>query len=226
MDRQRPNITIFTSHRLLGDGLVQALTLRREVASAVVVETLADLRPRLARRGIDLLLVDVTQGIETHAMRTLATEAAGVPLLALGLDPAERSIIECGRAGFANFVSRDASLDGLCQAIHDAVAGRVRCSPETAAGLLRALYHDQRPASDDPAGRLTPREREVLGYLRDGLSNKEIAMALKLTLPTVKHHVSSIFAKLGISRRGQAIRRALPTPLPAATDAGYRRLAS
>lgn len=72
---------------------------------------------------------------------------------------------------------------------------------------LADLVLGERPQRAEAPG-LTPRETEILGYLADGWSNAEMADRLGLTLRTVKFHLSGLFAKLGVSRRTEAIREA------------------
>ena len=69
-------------------------------------------------------------------------------------------------------------------------------------GLLRALFlRDVEPAAAQPTEALTQREGEVLQLIGEGLSNKEIATALSLSIATVKHHVHNVLHKLNLARR-------------------------
>jgi DNA-binding NarL/FixJ family response regulator len=91
-------------------------------------------------------------------------------------------------------LARDAGMADLVRALRGAA--------EEAAGSSRA---DRR--GDGPQPRLTAREREIIELIDEGLSNKEIARALSIEVPTVKNHVHHVLEKLGASRRGQAAAR-------------------
>ena len=98
------------------------------------------------------------------------------------------------RAGAAGYLLKDVQPQELVEAIRTVHGGGAVLHPKVAARLLDEL-------SADP---LTPREREVLGLIGRGMANKVIARELSLSEKTVKAHVSSILAKLGVHDRTQA----------------------
>jgi two-component system nitrate/nitrite response regulator NarL len=207
------DIAILTPVRLFGDGLASFLAAMQDMNVQATVPTFSLLRALLADTPVDLALIDVTQGIDFDEVRDLASGRPSLTLLALGLTAAHQDVIRCGRAGFAGYVGRDASLDALLDAIRDAVSGRLVCPPEVAGELLRALYRSPSDASPDQAElALTKRECDVLRHVGHGLSNKEIARELGLSLSTIKHHVHSILDKLQVTRRAQAMRRVRDAP--------------
>lgn len=105
-------------------------------------------------------------------------------------------------AGARGVLFREASPLQLGAALLAAAQGLVVLDPGLAARLLRA------PPSAGAFEPLTPREREVLALLGDGLSNKEIAARLSVAERTAKFHVESILAKLGAANRAEAVARA------------------
>lgn len=139
---------------------------------------------------------------------------------ALGLSEQRREVVRCGRAGFAGYVARNASIDSLCTTLGEIVEGRLTCPPEIAGCLLRALFRKESgsaPPESDSDPNLTKRESEVLELLGQGLSNKEIGEKLCLSVATVKHHVHHILEKLNLQRRAQAMRRVRDAPWLAST---------
>jgi DNA-binding NarL/FixJ family response regulator len=110
-------------------------------------------------------------------------------------DPA--AVLPAVQAGAAGYVYKDVDPPALAAAIRAVHAGHVLLHPDVA-GLLAAGG----PAR--PAGRLTPRESEVLTEIARGRSNREIARSLALSEKTVKTHVSAVLAKLGVQDRTQA----------------------
>lgn len=206
------DIVVLTTTRLLGDGLMACLGGREGFTVVAVARDLADLGRVLGAVPVDVALIDVSLGIDLFDVRALATAHPEVPLLALGLSDQRQDVIRCGEAGFVGYVNRTASLDELCKALRDAVEGRLACPAEIAAGLMRALFRGEHAigagATEQP---LTKRETQVLHLLGQGLSNKDIARTLCLSVATVKHHVHNILEKLHVPCRAQAMRRARDT---------------
>src|SRR3954471_10829925 len=142
------NIIVLSPVRLLGDGLAACLRSRPDVCVLAVVNDLGALRDSLAATDAELVLIDVTQGIDLFDVRAIASEWPDVPLVALGLNEQRQEVIRCGRAGFAGYIARDASVDTLCKTLSEIAAGRLACPPEISGGLLRALFHGD-PRSED-----------------------------------------------------------------------------
>ncbi len=207
------NLVIVTPVRLLAEGLAACLSHRVDINLLRTVCDVGGLRATLASSAADVALLDVTQGVDLDEVRLTACEHPTVALVAFGLQEQRQDVIRCGRAGFKGYVSRDASVDALCDALLDVMAGRLACSADISGGLLRALFR-----SDGPAGAsaheeaLTQREGEVLQLIGRGLSNKEIARELTLSIATVKHHVHRVLEKLQLPSRTQAMRRVRDAP--------------
>jgi two-component system nitrate/nitrite response regulator NarL len=116
----------------------------------------------------------------------------------------------------AVYVSRDeGSIVDLVAAIDGVARGELRCSPQMAGALARRVadlaVRAGRPA---PPVQLTGRQLEIVGLIAAGLSNKEIARRLCIEVPTVKNHLHTIFEKLDVHRRGEAVARARSQGLP------------
>jgi len=206
------NIIVLTPVRLLGDGLAACFHSRADITVLAVVDDLANLRRSLAEMTVDVVLIDVTQGVDLFDVRAIAAEFPGVALVALGLNEQRQEVIQCGRAGFSGYVARDASIDTLCKALSEIVAGGLACPPEISGSLLRALFHDAPAKEPEAATLLTRRECEVLQLLGRGLSNKEIGGELFVSVATVKHHVHHVLEKLKVTRRAEAMQRVRNAP--------------
>jgi two-component system nitrate/nitrite response regulator NarL len=97
-------------------------------------------------------------------------------------------------------------MDDMLEAIHAAARGEVRCSPRVAGFLFRHIASLSRERNTPtPAPTLTARESQILELVRQGLTNKMISRTLGIELTTVKNHVHSILAKLGVHRRAEAM---------------------
>ncbi|MFE7512842.1 response regulator [Streptomyces sp. NPDC057540] len=150
----------------------------------------------------DVVLMDVkmpgTDGIE--ALKRLRALANPARVLIVTSFTEQRTVVPALRAGASGYVYKDVDPDALAGAIRSVHAGHVLLQPEVADALL---------AQDESQGSgrgstLTEREREVLGLIADGRSNREIARALVLSEKTVKTHVSNILMKLDLADRTQA----------------------
>jgi len=117
------------------------------------------------------------------------------------------------KAGAAGYVLKDVNRQDLLSTIRRVLRGEAVLSNEIATQALQRLV--SQPASQASAlpERLTPREREVLGQIIEGRTNREIAQQLSLSVGTVKIHVEHIIAKLGVADRTQAAVRAVESGL-------------
>lgn len=117
----------------------------------------------------------------------------------------EQNLVEDAlQAGAIGYLLKSVSVDELAAAIRSAVAGRPTLSPEATQALISAAKHSAEPQYD-----LTPREKEILALMAEGLNNPEIADKIVVSRSTVKFHVSSILTKLGVDSRTEAVALAL-----------------
>ncbi len=107
-------------------------------------------------------------------------------------------------AGAIGYLLKDISAEELARAIRAAHNGRATLSPEVTQSLVETANLPPVPGID-----LTPREREVLSLMIDGLNNRQIAGRLTVSSSTIKSHVSNILSKLGVSSRTEAVTVAL-----------------
>jgi DNA-binding NarL/FixJ family response regulator len=138
--------------------------------------------------------------------RHLTRFAGASRIVALGMPEDEAEVLNCAQLGIAGYVTREASIADMLAAVEATARGEVHCSPKIAGSLFRriAALSTERNNSSTPNG-LTARESQILKLLQQGMSNKMISRSLGIELPTVKNHVHSILAKLGIHRRTEAI---------------------
>src|ERR1041385_6515480 len=145
------NVVILTAVRLFGDGLATCFSARPGMRVLGVVTDLVALRAFLAQADVEVVLIDVSHGIELFDVRAIAAESPGTALVALGLNERRQDVIDCGRVGFCGYVARDASIDLVCASLSEIVAGRQACPPEITAALLRALHNrESREEVADP----------------------------------------------------------------------------
>ena len=147
----------------------------------------------------DVILLDLKlPGMDGIAVLSELSDCpARVLVLTSATDPASASMAM--RAGAAGVVYKDIDPDALVRAIRSVHDGNVLLSQQAAGPLMHSSG-----APGSGIDLLTGREREVLAELAKGKSNREIARALTVSEKTVKAHVSSVLAKLGVQDRTQA----------------------
>lgn len=140
-------------------------------------------------------------GVE--AIRALRERVPGTRCLALTSFSDEERVLPALEAGAAGYLLKDVTPDELVRAIREVAAGQVYLSSGVAGTVVRRATRPARAAAS-PLDALTPREREVLRCLAEGLGNAAIARRLYVTEATVKSHVTRIFRKLGVRDRTRA----------------------
>jgi DNA-binding NarL/FixJ family response regulator len=151
----------------------------------------------------DVVLMDVKMpGMDgVDALRRLRELNNPARVLIVTSFTEQRTVVPALRAGAAGYVYKDIDPEALAGAIRSVRAGHVLLQPEVADALLS---QEENNSGQGRGGSLTEREREVLGLIADGRSNREIARVLVLSEKTVKTHVSNILMKLDLADRTQA----------------------
>jgi DNA-binding NarL/FixJ family response regulator len=195
-------VVVVTGIRLYRDGVADALSRLDDVELALTAANGAAAVLTIRRAACDVALIDMALADNTEAIALMRRARPSLKVVALGVAEDSPAVVACAEAGVCGYVSRDASLAELADALRIAVLGEAPLSGRVAAGLLRhiALLADSRPTNGIDR-RLTPRERDVLGLLQSGMTNRQIARALDLQLSTVKNHVHNVLTKSGAARR-------------------------
>ena len=204
---QRIRIVIADDHPILREGLRRLL---EDDGGFEVVGQAADGTEavRLAReRQPDVLLLDLAmpRASGLDALRELSALNTGMKVLLLTVAIEDAQIVEAIELGARGVVLKEAATELLFKAIRSVVAGQYWVGHDTVTDIVRHLRELSAAArrGPSPAERLTARERQVVAGVATGESNREIASRLGLSEITVKHHVSSIFDKLGVSNRAE-----------------------
>lgn len=207
---KRIRVVIVDDHVLVRSGLEVVLGMFDDIVlvgqagdGAEAVRLCGELRP-------DVVLMDLVMpgmpGVE--ATRRILEACPETKVVALTSFIEDDLIGETLRAGAIGYLMKNVSADQLADAVRAAAQGRSTLAPEAADVLVRSV---STPRSQADA--LTAREQQVLKLMADGLTNADIAERLVIGVATVKTHVSSIIAKLGVSTRTEAtalaIRRGL-----------------
>lgn len=198
-------LLIVTDVRLYREGLAQILSRKESLRVVGTAGTMSDALDRLRSDPADVVLVDMAMPEGLDTVRMIAARAPDVKVVGLAVPEVGRDVIACAEAGAAAYVPRDGSLRDLIDAIRGAAQGEARSTPRVVGSLLQRLAALAAERSGGRAGApLTARERQILRLIGEGCTNKEIAAALSIGVPTVKNHVHNILEKLRVRRRADA----------------------
>jgi two-component system, NarL family, nitrate/nitrite response regulator NarL len=201
-------VLVADDNALFRDGMAQLLTAGDQIAvigrakdTAEVVRKASVLRP-------DVVLMDLTMplGGGISATRQILAERPDQAICILTVSEQEHDLYAAIRAGARGYVLKTVSLAELSRAITVLATGGSVIAPRLAARLLRQFVtlSAAAPGSASELGRLTVREREVLGLVTLGAQNKDIADRLAISPHTVKVHLHNLLDKLELRNRRQA----------------------
>ncbi|WP_242645943.1 response regulator [Streptomyces triculaminicus] len=165
----------------------------------------------------DVVVMDIRMPVLDGVAATgqLARELPGCRVLALSTFDMDEYVVAALRAGAYGFLPKDISPEELVAAVRVVHTGEAAVAPR----LLTRLISTYVRTPDRPrppvalSGDLTPREQEVWRLMATGLDNAEVAGEMDISVSTVKNHITSVFAKLGVRDRAQAVIAAYETGL-------------
>jgi two-component system, NarL family, nitrate/nitrite response regulator NarL len=212
-------ILIADDHPIFRDGLRRLLESERDfrvVGEACDGVEAVDLARKLKP---EILLLDLAMprraGLE--ALRELSTDATAVRVILLTAAAEKEQIVEALQLGARGVVLKDSATQILLKSIRAVMSGEYWVGRESVSNLvqyLRSLIGSSTVASRQKRYGLTPRELEIISAVVAGYANKEIAEHFKISEDTVKHHLSNIFDKLGVSTRLELALFAVNQSLP------------
>lgn len=203
-------VLLADDHTVLREGL--SLLLRGSGDCMVVGEAadgISAIEQALALRP-DVAVVDISMprlsGIEV--VRRITAELPRTHTLVLTMHDEEEYVLQMVRAGAAGYLLKDTATNELLGAVRTLAAGGVHFGPY-ASKVLAAQIQNPRAAIEDPYGALSPREREVLHLVVEGLTTKEIAGRLQITVKTAENHRCRVLDKLGVRNSAELVRYAM-----------------
>ncbi len=211
--RRVVRVVITDDQTLMRQGLQSLLEISEEVTVVGHAADGDEALAAVAELEPDVLLLDLRMpgrdGIAT--LEALRERGSDVPVLVLTTFDDDELVLRALRAGARGYLLKDVALEDLVGAIRTSPRAARSSSPRSptgcCAGSARAEPDDfAHLPTPEP---LTPRETEILRLLASGFTNREIAEALFLAEGTVKNHISTVLAKLGVRDRTRAVLRAL-----------------
>jgi len=222
MDNRKPQLTrilIADDHPIFRDGLRRLLESEREFQvigeacnGVEAVNMVRELKP-------EILLLDLAMprrpGLE--ALREMSTQASSVRVILLTAAAEKDQIVEALQLGARGVVLKDSATQILLKSIRAVMNGEYWVGRESVSNLVQYLRSMVEASGNEPRKNnygLTPRELEVVSAVVAGYANKEIAQHFKISEDTVKHHLSNIFDKVGVSTRLELALFAVNQSLP------------
>jgi DNA-binding NarL/FixJ family response regulator len=215
-------VVVVDDHPVFREGLCALLDAFAEVEVAgqaadgqAAIEVVGRVRP-------DVVLMDLQMpgfnGIEATAK--IGDEHPGVAVVILTMFDDDDSVFAAMRAGARGYLLKDADAAEVLLAVRAAAAGEAIFGPAIAQRLIRYFSAVEPQAQTTPLPELTAAERVVLDLIAAGLSNSEIAARLALSPKTIRNRVSTIFSKLQVRDRAQAIVLGREAGLGGSDDSG------
>jgi DNA-binding NarL/FixJ family response regulator len=197
---------VIVSHvRCFSEGLADALGRDRRVKILGYCATTSQALDMLIGSKPDVVLLDAAFSDGRSAVVQIRAMSPWVRVIVLALSETEDNVVAWAKAGVCGYIPDTTPLSDVAGLLVEIAEGRQACSTDVAGGLLRRVANSESMTLGvalPPS--LTDREREILRLIGAGLSNKDIARRLNISLATTKAHVHNVLSKLNVRRRGEA----------------------
>ena len=203
------HILLIEDNRLLREGITTMLEREQDfevIARSDDGDSVSELKDRKVTPDVVLLDLGLQKQNSLRLMELIKREIPDTKVIAMDILPEETDIVEFVKAGGAGLILKSASIDDFISTIRKVARGENVLPPILTNSLFSQIIDDSISSNKMNAResiRLTPREREIVDLISEGLSNKEIAQQLHIATYTVKSHVHNTLEKLALSTRLQ-----------------------
>ncbi len=199
-------VLLVDDHAVVRSGLSKFLMVNKDMQLAGEASDGSEAIQMAGAYQPDVILMDLLMpGMDgITATRQIHQKYPHIKIIALTSFAEQNMVQGALQAGAIGYLQKNVTAGELASAIRSAFIGRMTLSPEATQVLAQSLSQAHLPGNE-----LTPRERDVLRCMVEGMNNTEIAGKLVVSLGTVKFHISNIFQKLGVSSRVEAVRLAI-----------------
>ncbi|MGW3629984.1 response regulator [Streptomyces sp. NPDC005122] len=201
-------VFLLDDHEVVRRGLTDLLDAEPDISVVGDAGSVAQalVRGPALRPHVAVLDVRLPDGDGIGVCRELRSQMPELACLMLTSFDDEEALLDAIMAGAAGYVLKQIKGSDLVSAVRTVASGQSMLDPATTARLMRSLRADPagEPVLAPELAGLSPRERDILALIGDGLTNREIGKKLYLSEKTVKNHISRLLAKLGVQRRVQA----------------------
>ena len=200
-------VLIVDDHRMFSESLARLLADEDGIEVLGVAGTGSDAIDMVDRLHPDVVLMDYQLPDRDGVAATLEVKRRNPSVMVVMLTGSteDRVLLAAIDAGCSGFLTKDRAAAEVVHAVRAAAVGEALISPALLARLLPKLHRTQRALGED----LSDREREILGLLSRGMTNKVIAAELFLSVNTIRNHVQSVLAKLGAHSKLEAVSTAV-----------------
>lgn len=203
-------ILIVDDHPIVRHGLEQLISQQEDLKVAGQVGQAPEALQRALEGGFDLAIVDVSlQGVSgLELIKQMREHGVTVPILVMSMHDEQFYAERALRAGAQGYVMKQRATTEIVTAIRRVLGGELYLSPQTADQLLRRAV-DGNAAEQHGAAQLSERELEVLQMLGQGISTRDIAEKLHLSIKTIESYRANIKRKLGLKNAAELMRYAV-----------------
>jgi len=215
----KARVLVADDHALLRAGLVKLIETMDDVEVVGQASDGAEVLTQAMHCTPDLVLLDIAMpnGSGLDVCARLRQEHAGMRVLMLSMHKEQQYVRKALQNGASGYLLKDAAPDELEIALRTVMAGRTYLSPALAQGMVTDMVGTLQASTGNDAAALTPRQREVLKLAAEGLSTKEIAIRLDLSVKTVDTHRTNLMNLLGIHDLAGLVRYAIRTGIVSAS---------
>lgn len=200
-------ILLIDDHTAFRQALAFVLEREQDVASIKQAGSVAEAGPLLNDVDVAVVDIDLPDGNGIQIINALRARQPHAKVLVLTGSANRRDMAQAVEAGAAGMMHKSASIAEIVDAVRRLHLGEFLIDPRDLVDLLRMARQEREQDRDaqEALARLTPREREVLQALADGLTDKQIAQRLLISVETARTHIVNILAKLKVDSRLKAL---------------------
>ena len=199
-------LLIIEDNRLLRDGILSILKPQKDI---VIIAASGDgkdtiLKIKQLKPNVVLLDLGLRSQNSLHVVEIVKKDFPKAKIIVMDLAPVQADILQYVKAGANGFILKDASLNDFLITIRTVAEGSTVLPPLLVDSLFSQIVdHAVRQGKSklNEAVKMTKREREVIGFLGEGMSNKEIGQKIRISTYTVKSHIHNIMEKLALHTR-------------------------
>ena len=211
-------ILLCDDHRIFREGLKTLINGRKGMRVIGEAADGAEGVKKARQLAPDIVIMDISMpglnGIE--AARKIAGELRHTRVIALSMHSDRRFVTEALKAGAGGYLLKDSAFEELSSAIHSVASGKTYLDPAVASTVVKEYVGLSSGAHRSSFSALSPREREVLQLIAEGVPTKQMASGLKVSVKTIETHRKKIMEKLGIGSIAgltkYAVREGLSSP--------------
>lgn len=197
-------VFLLDDHEIVREGLRTLLEVQEDFEVVGEASTAEEALARIPPLAPDVAVLDVRlpDGNGVTVCRDVRAAHPEIRCLMLTSFADDEALFDAIMAGASGYVLKQIKGTDIVNAVRRVAAGESLLDPDATQRVLERIRNP--PEEDERLASLTPQERKILGYITDGLTNRQIADEMFLAEKTVKNYVSNMLAKLGMERRTQA----------------------